>query len=289
MFMHPRNWKIAALLGAAAICMMFAAGIARAQVKPLLFSVVPQFPAAEIHSTWTPLLRRLEEQVGAKFELVIAASIPDFEQSLFLGQPDFAFLNPYHMVLARRAQGYVPMVRDNEKMLTGILVVPRDGPVKQISDLQGRTLAFPAPNAFGASLYLRALLAERHKLNIRPNYVKTHSNAYRHVLTGEAAAAGGIRVTLDHEAAEVRDRLRVLYETPASAPHPVAAHPRVPVALREKVASVILNIAREENGAALLKAIQMPQPIAADYRRDYQALQELGLERYLVLDGPAKK
>ena len=45
----------------------------------------------------------------------------------------------------------------------------------------------------------------------------------------------------------------------------------------------------EEAGAALLKAVQMGQPVPADYRRDYQALQELGLERYLVLDGPAKK
>lgn len=281
-------WPLAVALSGA-LWTMLLPGAASAQAKPLLFSVVPQFPAAEIHSTWKPVLRRLEEQTGSKFELVIAASIPDFEQSLFLGQPDFAFLNPYHMVLARRTQGYIPLVRDNEKMLTGILVVPRDGPVKQIADLQGRTLAFPAPNAFGASLYLRALLAEKHKLTIRPAYVKTHSNAYRHVLTGEAAAAGGIRVTLDHEAADVRERLRVLYETPASAPHPIAAHPRVPAGLREKFSAAVVSLVREDAGAALLKAVQMGQPVPADYRRDYQALQELGLERYLVLDGPAKK
>jgi hypothetical protein len=56
-------------------------------------------------------------------------------------------------------------------------VVRKDDPIKSAGELDGKEVAFPAPNAFGASLWIRALLAEREKIRIVPAYVKTHSNA----------------------------------------------------------------------------------------------------------------
>ena len=61
-----------------------------------------------------------------------------------------------------------------------------------MQDLDGADIAFPAPNAFGASLYMRALLAEQEKININPIYVETHANVYRNVIFGRASAGGGV-------------------------------------------------------------------------------------------------
>ena len=44
-------------------------------------AVVPQFPAAEVHRSWTPLLERVGQAVGVSFRLHLAASIPRFETS----------------------------------------------------------------------------------------------------------------------------------------------------------------------------------------------------------------
>ncbi|MDQ5946748.1 MAG: hypothetical protein QG619_2178, partial [Pseudomonadota bacterium] len=112
--------------------------------------------------------------------------------------------------------------------------------------------------------------------------VKTHTNVFRAVLLGEVPAGGAVNNTLAQEAAAIRDRLQVLYETPAVAPHPLAAHPRVPEAVRKAVAEAILKLAAIPDGKALLAACQMADPVAADYNRDYLPLERLNLNRYVV-------
>jgi phosphonate transport system substrate-binding protein len=249
--------------------------------RSFTFAVVPQFTAAELHRDWQPLLQCLQEMTGIELKLRLSRSIPEFEQDFQRGIPDFAFVNPYHAVMAKRSQGYLPLVRDS-KPLTGILVVRREDPLKTVRELDGRELAFPAPNAFGASLYLRALLAEEFKINVTPRYVKTHSNVYRHVIMGDAAAGGGVNNTLNHESAEVRGHLRVLYESPGVASHPVVAHARVPESVRKAVTEAILRLAADPASAALLATVQMSRPVVANYERDYRGLEKLKLERYVI-------
>ena len=274
-------WSWQSLVAAMLSLVLNAAIAADSGKTSYSIAVVPQFRAEEIHRDWTPALERLRAATGASFSLRIAADIPAFEESMLAGEPDFAYMNPYHQVMARKAQGYIPLVRDS-KPLTGILVVRKDDPIKSARELDGKEVAFPAPNAFGASLWIRALLAEREKIRILPVYVKTHSNAFRYAATGRAAAAGGIGVTLVDEPEELRSTLRVLLETPGVAPHPLSAHPRIPEAVRRLVAETLLGMAQDVGGQAMLKDIQMPTPVRADYSRDYQPLEKFGLEKYVV-------
>lgn len=253
----------------------------RAQPAVYSVAVVPQFPVANLHRDWLPLLERLGKTLGITLKLQLVSGIPRFESDLLAGSPDFAYLNPYHQVMAHRAQGYLPLVHERA-LLTGILVVRRDDPIRSVQELQGRELAFPAPNAFGASLWMRALLAEREKVQIVPTYVQTHSNVYRQVIRGKAAAGGGVNHTLQQERDEVRADLRILLETPGVPPHPLSAHPRVDAGLQVAMTEAVLALAKEPAGAALLRAIEMPQPVAANHARDYRPLESYKLEKYVV-------
>ncbi|MDE1949509.1 MAG: phosphate/phosphite/phosphonate ABC transporter substrate-binding protein, partial [Burkholderiales bacterium] len=197
--LHRLGALVAGLLG-------LAGAAAAAPADTYTISVVPQFTAVEIDHDWTPVLERLSRETGYRFKLEVSESIPKFETSVLAGGPDFAYLNPYHEVMARRAQGYIPLVRGS-KPLQGILVVRKDAAIRSVADLDGQSIAFPAPNAFGASLWMRALLTERYKLHFTPTYVRTHSNCYLHVATGRTAACGGIARTLTEQEPEVRDVL----------------------------------------------------------------------------------
>jgi phosphonate transport system substrate-binding protein len=244
-------------------------------------SVVPQFTPVDIGLRWAPLLQRLETETGYGFQLRQVDKIPKFESDFQTGTPDLLYLNPYHMVMAAKSNGYIPLVRGSEP-LKGILVVDKTGPIKSLQDLNGKTLAFPAPNAFGASLYMRALLIEAEGLRITPSYVGTHQNVYRHVLMGEAAAGGGIIATLEKESAALQNRLHVLYTTPGVAPHPLAAHPRVPQAAREKIIAALFKIDSEPLGRKLLADVELDKIVRADYARDYLPLEKLKLERHTI-------
>lgn len=242
-------------------------------------AVVPQFQAQEIHRVWTPLLARLGEEVGVVLVLKLAQDIPSFEEEVVAGRPDFVYLNPYHQVRAHRAQRYRPLVRDATP-LTGILVVRRDDPIRDVGALEGKVLAFPAPNAFGASLLIRAHLAESARVKITPMYAKTHTNAFRQTIMGKTAATGGLRATLEREPQEVRDALRILLETPGAAPHPLSAHPRVPAALQTAMQQAWLRLAQDPSLQPSFRDIPMPRPVVADHQRDYAPLERLRLDRY---------
>lgn len=265
----------------ATLCVLWL-GVAGAETY--VFAVVPQFPAVEVFRTWRPLLDALEVETGHRFELRTSETIPKFEGSFQSGEPDFAYMNPYHAVMARKAASYVPLVRSSES-LSGILVVRADAALRELAELNGATIAYPAPNAFGASLYMRALLGARFRIATEPVYVQTHVNAYRSVIRGDTLAAGGIRSTLEREPVEVRDKLRVLYETPATASHPVVAHPRVAQPVRQAVRAALLKLAQAEAGKKMLEAVSLDALVEADYARDYAPLESLKLERFVVPAG----
>ena len=246
------------------------------------FSVVPQFNAVQLHTEWLPVVNRITQETGITLELVLAPTIPKFERTLLKGEPDFAFANPYHAVMAKRAHNYIPLLRDT-KPLTGILLVKRDSPYHSLQDLNGKEIGFPAPNAFGASLYMRALLAEN-KVNYQSQVLNTHGNVFRNILSGGIAAGGGVNNTFNDEKPEMREQLRILYQTPGVASHPVIAHPRVPERVRKAVLAAFLAMQKDAPGIALLKEIRLPQPVTATYSSDYLPLEKLNVEKFVILE-----
>lgn len=265
---------------AAAVLILVFPSLSGAADKTFTLAVVPQLPAVEIHAKWAPFAEKISAELGVDIRIKTYSSIPQFEADLLSGAPDFAFMNPYHEVMAKKAQGYIPLVRDKTP-LVGIIVARKDKGINSVQDLKDKEIAFPAPNAFAASLYMRALLIEKAKITFVPLYVKTHTNVYLHVLLSKASAGGGVNNTFQREPEDLKNRLKVIYETPGSAPHPLSAHPRVPASLRKRFIKAVLDLAGDKNNKDMFNNIQMPGPAEADYKRDYLPLENLGLEKYV--------
>jgi phosphonate transport system substrate-binding protein len=245
------------------------------------FGVVPQFEQRKLFRIWRPILDELEQSTELNFKLVGSPKIPVFEQKYLEGAYDFAYMNPYHILMAHDAQGYMPLIRDGGRMLKGILVVAKESPIQSVRELSGKDVAFPSPNALGASLLMRAELAKLHGVEVNPRYVQTHSSVYLHVALGLTLAGGGVTSTLNAQKSEIRQKLRVLYETRAMNPHPISVHPRVPEVDREKVRQALLEMAKTEKGAALLAKIPMRRAVIASLE-DYTPMYSWGLEEFYV-------
>jgi phosphonate transport system substrate-binding protein len=244
------------------------------------FGIVPQYEQRQLYATWKPLMAELERRTGLSFRLAAASTIAVFEKEFLKGSYDFAYMNPYHLLKANKAQGYVPIIRDRTS-LRGILVVRKDSPIKNLSKLNNKVVAFPSPNALGASLLMRADLSELHHLRIVPLYVTSHDSVYLYVLKGLADAGGGVEQTLTLQPKPVRDALRILYTSRKIPSHPITIHPRVPRADAEKVRRAFLAIASTEKGRELLSKIPMKHPISASLD-DYTAMLQWGLESFWV-------
>lgn len=247
---------------------------------PFKVYIVPQLTATQIYTSWAPLLEQVGLRTQQCFELNVPPNIPEFESDLNNGAPDFAYMNPYHAVMKWQDHQYIPLIASSTPIF-GVLSIRRDSKVTNIQELNGGKIAFPAPNAFAASLLIRATLSQE-GVRFEPTYIKTHSNVYRAVIRGDVAAGGGIQSTLSAEPAELRAELKVLMETKRYTAHPFSAHARVPSSLQKQVQDAFLSIAETTEGNKLLRGAQLTDPKIVTFEANYQPLEALDLEKFVV-------
>lgn len=251
------------------------------------FGVAPQFDQRKLFTTWKPVIDALEKTTGQSFRFLSATSVPEFEQAIAKGTYDFIYVNPYHLYRERFRQGYIPLVRDVAP-LRGVVAVRVDSGIRSLADLDGKSLAVPSPNAIGASMLIRAELERVHDIRIQVVNAKSHSSAYLYAINRLSDAAGGVEKTLAEQEPVIRDALRVVFRTSDFPSHPIAAHPRIPEAARERVRQALLNLSADPAGGALLQEIPLSRAVPASFK-DYEAFRALNLDAYWTEPGTATK
>ena len=272
---------------ATALLLMAATSIyaLQAQAEPppvaLTFGVVPQQSASRLAEDWGPLLAEISRRSGVQLAFRTAASIPVFEERLGQGEYDLAYMNPYHYIVFNSAAGYRAFAKERDRKIKGIVVVKQDSAYRKPADLAGKTVAFPAPASFAASVLTQAEFG-RLNIPIQTKFVSSHDSVYRAVASGLQEAGGGIQRTLETAPPEIGASLRVLFETPAYTPHAFAAHRRVPPEVLNRVMAAMSSLADDEAGRRLLAPLAFKGIVAAENRDwdDIRALDIHLLERY---------
>ncbi len=253
-FSRWRRQRRGAVLSFVAIVL---SGAAAAESPTFSFGVLPQQPPSHLLQTWGPLLAYLESRTGYRFVFKTAPDLPTFDRRLAAGEYDFAYMNPYQFVLHNeRENGYQAVVRTADERVRGVVVVHRDSPLRDLNDLDGKVLAYPAPGSFVASMLPRAHLAA---LGIRSgvHYVSSHDSVYHVVATGRLLAGGGMFRTLQGLDPVVRNELRVLWVTPSYTSHAIAAHERVSKGWLDVVQATLTGMHLDPQAAPVLENLNL--------------------------------
>ena len=274
MFANSVKWMTSLILAG------FVAALAHAEapaaIKPLTFGVVPQQSASRLAEEWGPLLAEVSRRAGVPLVFRTAPSIPVFEERLGQGEFDLAYMNPYHYVVFHKANGYRAFAKEQDRKIKGILVVKKDSSYRKLADLAGKTVVFPAPAAFAASILPQAEFG-RLRIPIESKFVASHDSVYRAVAAGLQEAGGGIQRTLEASPVEIRETLRVLSETPAYTPHAFAAHPRVTPEVLAKVMAAMASVSADEAGQRLLAPLAF-KGIAAAQDKEWNDIRALDID-----------
>lgn len=241
----------------------------------LTFGVVPQQSASRLAQIWVPVFDYLSEKTGEPIRFSTAKDIPTFEACLARGAYDLAYMNPYHYTTFHALAGYEAFARQKEKRLRGLIVVRADSAIEDLRELDDRSIAFPSPAAFGASVIPRAEMKSR-DMEIRPAYVRSHDSVYRAVIAGLFPAGGGVLRTFNNVPEAERSKLRVLYRTESYTPHAFAAHPRIEPGRVNRLVEAMTAIAADR--PALLKGLGM-SGIQLSLDADWDDVRSLRLTR----------
>uniref|UniRef100_C6E926 Periplasmic binding protein-related protein n=1 Tax=Geobacter sp. (strain M21) TaxID=443144 RepID=C6E926_GEOSM len=262
-----------------AIFLLFAlpALAAEPERRSYTLAVVPNQPAITLHKNWTPFVQYLSKQLGVEIELKLYDKIDVFLPETQKGAADFIYSAPNMFYLAYRNQKYVPLVRSSHP-LRGKVFVRKDSPYLKVSDLKGKTIASVGPRSICSVITRHALLTGQGAIDYNSSFSGSTINVAKSVLLGKVDAGVTLDTSVINDAPEMLSEFRIILRTEKIAPHPLAAHPRVPKKLQDAVTRAVLALDQSEEGRRILKDVKLVDPIKANFKRDYSFFAKVDLK-----------
>lgn len=236
--------------------LLLVAGIrpAAAADKPLTFGVFPSMTAKQTVEAYRPLASALEKQLRRRVVIYSARDFKTFVARTRQGEYDILLTAPHLAWLARQDAGYRPLLKYAQPV-RGLLVVKVDSPLAVPEDLRGRILATADTLAITV-LASQAELAA-HGLLPQVDYhaleTGTHANAMMQVINGRADAAvlglHAYKLMPD----DMRQRLRVMLETPPLSSLMYLTHPRLRDHEAQAIRKALLDFAATPEGQTLMQ------------------------------------
>jgi phosphonate transport system substrate-binding protein len=235
--------------------------VAVAGEKPdiVRFGVVPRDNPRIAYEKYQPLIDYLSEVTSYSFELVLRKSYEDTVNALGHGEVDIALLGPLAYLEAHKKFGAISILQSvtdkSEPIYRSVVVVRRDSPLSELSELKGKSFAFAAPQSTSGNLYPRYMLAEA---GIHLKDLKDYKNFHYHdsvvkwVLNGEYDA-GAIRETVAEK--YLPAKLRVIGTSGPIPTGPVVIGPKTTYAVAESVKRALLALGRTEAGKGVLEKL----------------------------------
>jgi phosphonate transport system substrate-binding protein len=239
---------------------------------------LPVSPSAQLAARFTPLLDRLSEKTGRRFDFVTAPGFPAFMERAARGEYDLIWVPPHFARQTNLETGYEPLAAGGKK-LVGVLLARRNGP-GSARDVRNKTLALVDPQAFISLLVIsfledKGLRADR---DYRVRYFQTHPSAIEAVRRGSADLAGVSDVYFDQERSAGRADLVEIARTMEAPGMVFLAHPRLPEPTRRRIKDALLSMGESADGKNALERAKMgplvPVP-ASDLKKMDKIIQRM--------------
>lgn len=234
------------------------------------FAVHPLHNPERLFALYGPIIERLNAAIPeAHFVLEASRNYEEFNKKLYRREFDLALPNPYQTVNAVRHGYRIFGKMGDDAQFRGIILVRKDGKVREVSDLRGKVVSFPADTALAATMLPQHFLQEQ-GLPVSAytaRYVGSQESSIMNAYLGASAAGATwpppwIAFTKEHP--DQASALKILWRTASLPNNGLVARDDFPARLLEKVAAVLFRLHESETGRALLSELPLSRFEAAD-------------------------
>ncbi|MGB3571502.1 MAG: phosphate/phosphite/phosphonate ABC transporter substrate-binding protein [Phormidesmis sp.] len=264
------------------------ANTASTQANPtkLIVALLPDEDAATIIQDNQGLSDYLEETLGKEIELVVTTDYSSMIEAASNGRIDLAYFGPLSYVLAKTKSDIEPFaarVEDGSTTYTSLIIGNVEAGIDELSDIEGKTVAFGDPASTSSRLFPELTLAEaglKSGENYEAVFLGAHDAVALAVQNGNAEAGGLSRPIFESlvaagtiDASEVE----VIAESEPIPQYPWTLRSDLDPKLQDQVRAAFLDL-QDESVLAPFKADGFAAMTDADYDGIRQAGQTLGLD-----------
>jgi phosphonate transport system substrate-binding protein len=249
----------------------YATAPAHQTLPTYLFAVHPLHNPQKLAATYQPLVDLLNRRLkGARVELLAARDYSTYNARLRARGPALLLPNPWQTLEAIKVGYRVIAMAGDAKDFRGLLLARRDTPIREVADLKGKVVSYPAQTALAACIMPQFFLHQRGldvNRDITNAYVGSQESSILQAYLGKAAVAATwpppwrmFQQEHPREAAE----LKVLWETPALVNNSVMLRDDVPPDVAESIRSTLLTLGASAEGRLVLAGMSTSSFTAAD-------------------------
>lgn len=238
------------------------AGRPEGQVREYVVGIHPLHNPQRLFEVYGPIVDYIDARIPeAEFRLEASRNYEEFNRKLDAGRFAFAMPNPYQTVRALRQGYHVVGKMGDDDDFRGLILVRRDGGIRDIADLKGKAVAYPASTALAATMLPQYFL-HRHGLDVNRDidnrYVGSQESAILNVLRGHVAAGATWPVPWKSFLAEHPQQARQLevkWTTESLPNNGWVARQDIPPQLVERFCALLFSLQDSAQGREMLARI----------------------------------
>jgi len=222
--------------------------------------VHPYLNSKRMYLSYRPILDYLEENMqGVRFELQTAPEYEEYEKKLYACVYDFALPNPYQTVNSVKYGYRVIAKMKPDGVFRGIIVARKSQKLKNISDLKGKAVSFPAKTALAAAMMPLYFLHENGldiKNDIESKFVGSQFSSIMNAYTGDTVAAATWPPPWEQwksENPKMAEEMEVVWTTKPLVNNGFVAKNSVENSISSRVADLLVKLGESEKGAKILR------------------------------------
>lgn len=235
------------------------------------FAVHPLHNPTRLFEVFNPLIEYLNQNISeAHFVLEASRDYASFDEKLQNQSVAFALPNPYQTLMAINQNYSVFAKMGDDENFKGIILVRKDSGIKIPTDLKGKAVSYPAPTALAATMMPQYFL-QTHGVNINHDvtnkYVGSQESSIMNVFLGTVSAGATWPPpwkSLSDENPELKEQLKIIWETPSLPNNSVLARQDIPASLVNQVQELIVNLHKSPEGQEILNKMYLSKFEKAD-------------------------
>jgi phosphonate transport system substrate-binding protein len=260
------------------------------------FYLTPSLSIESLDKSGAFITDFLEKETGFAIKLVIPKSYDELVDNFGLSTPCFSIMSSQSYVLAHEKHGALVKLRSvryGQSVYYGQIISLANSGIKNIKDLQGKSMAYTDELSTSGYLYPKQLLD---KNNIKPSntmFVKKHDEVVRLVYEGKVdagatfysppAPSGEIRdarARVKNKYPDVEKKVVTIVKTEAIPNDPIVFSKNFNPEMARKLYVALVKLSTAEKGKEILRELYGAEGFVKASDADYNSLRQvMGISR----------
>lgn len=230
----------------------------------LIFGVHPLHNPKRLFEVYQPLVDHLNAQLeGVTIKLEASRNYAAYNKKLFARHFDISLPNPYQTVQSLNYGYKVFGKMGDDENFRGLILVRKDSLIKEVSDLKGKMISYPAPTALAATMmpqwYLHINGLDINK-DIQNSYVGSQESSIMNVYLGKSVASSTWPLAWNlfvQERPEILEKVKIMWETQSLPNNGLVVKEELDKKLVAQISTILFTLSSSKKGKELLKAINI--------------------------------